>query len=172
MSKISMCSFALAAIGFSALAFASTAMAGPANAGVVQPIAVQPVVVQSTIAIIEKRNLGEKSAMRGVVRRQIAAFRDREVAVAFSLAAPNVQVKFGDALRFFGFLARNYSPVFDPKSVFFDGLEETSSGPVQRVLLTGPTGRQWLAQFTMVRLGDGQWRVADCQLTLAPGQIA
>ena len=168
MLKFSMCSFALAAIGLGALtAPGNAASTTPATPDLVQQTAAQPADTAR-----QTRSAHEKAAMAGVVRRQIAAFRDRELALAFSLAAPTVQVKFGNASRFFGFLAQNYSPVFSPESVFFDGLEETNDGPVQRVLLTGPTGRQWLAQFTMVDLGAGQWRVADCKLTLAPGQIA
>lgn len=174
MLTFSKLSLALAAIGFGLMTTpGNTAASNPAPATLNQPAAARaPSAAPSAppvMAPMPRLAAWEKTAMRGVVRRHLVAFRDREIVLAFSLAAPEVQVKFGSASRFFGYLARFYRPIFFPESVFFDGVEETAGGPVQRVFLTGPQGRRWQARFTMMRIESGEWRIADCQLTPAPG---
>lgn len=107
-----------------------------------------------------------------LIERQIEAFRQDDGALAFSLASPNIQRKFGTAETFMRMVAEGYQPVYRPRSLKFLELIERDGTIVQRVMVEGPDGRLYLALYPMVLLEDGTWRIDGCYLLRAPGEGA
>lgn len=107
-----------------------------------------------------------------LIERQIEAFRRDDGALAFSLASPNIQRRFGTPEAFMRMVVEGYRPVYRPRSLKFLDLIERSGTIVQRVMVEGPDGRLYVALYPMVRLEDGTWRIDGCYLWRAPGEGA
>ncbi|MBC7799207.1 MAG: DUF4864 domain-containing protein [Gemmatimonadaceae bacterium] len=106
----------------------------------------------------------DRDAIRGVIARQLEAFRRDDGAAAFGLASPGIQGQFGDADRFLDMVRRAYPPVHRPRSVEFTELVVKDGEIVQQVELTGPDGKPALALYSMERDDAGQWRISGCVL--------
>jgi hypothetical protein len=112
----------------------------------------------------------DRQAIRGIIERQIEAFRRDDAAGAFAFASPSLQTLFGSKERFMAMVQQGYKPVYRQRSVTFAELRDTPDGPMQSVLLQDENGDQWLAVYTLERQVDGTWRIAGCTLERDPGQ--
>ena len=103
--------------------------------------------------------------IRGVIHRQIEAFRRDDARSAFALASPGVQRAFGSAQRFMETVRMAYRPVYRPARFAF--LEPTllSGEVVQQVQIVDRSGGVWLAYYSMQRQDDGSWRTNGCYLS-------
>ena len=125
----------------------------------------------------------DRSAIRGVIEAQIAAFRADDGATAFSFASPSIQRQFGDPATFLAMVRTAYMPVYRPREVRFDRLIEARLGPrtdlgdppgparvepVQTVLLVGPELEVVTAYYVMEKQADGSWRINGCMLKEFP----
>jgi Domain of unknown function (DUF4864) len=125
----------------------------------------------------------DRSAIRGVIEAQIAAFRADDGATAFSLASPSIQRQFGDPATFLAMVRTTYMPVYRPREVRFDRLFEARLGPrtelggrsgparvepIQTVLLVGPELEVVTAYYVMEKQADGRWRIDGCMLRESP----
>lgn len=107
-----------------------------------------------------------------VIGAQLEAFRRDDAPAAFAFASPDIQAMFGTPANFLKMVAEAYQPVYRPKSVTYLDLIEKNGRLVQRVLFTGPDGKQVLALYMMARQPDGTWRIAGCVLVDPTGQSA
>ena len=105
----------------------------------------------------------DRRAIRGVIAAQLDAFRRDDAEAAFALAAPGIQVKFGNAATFLALVRAAYRPVYRPAEVSFRGLDLSGRTPVQEVLVVDSDGAVHLAFYPMRRV-DGAWRIAGCVL--------
>jgi ketosteroid isomerase-like protein len=112
----------------------------------------------------------DRQAIRGIIERQIDAFRRDDAAGAFAFATPALQTLFGTKERFMSMVQQGYKPVYRQRSVTFTELRDTPAGPAQSVLLQDENGAQWLAVYTLERQPDGTWKIAGCTLERDPGQ--
>jgi len=113
---------------------------------------------------------GDVAQIRGVIQRQIEAFRRDDARGAFALASPGVQEAFGDAERFLEVVRTSYRAVYRPAAVAILRLRVTGADEaVQQVQLTDPSGALWLAYYGMQRQKDGSWRTSGCHL-VAPAR--
>jgi Domain of unknown function (DUF4864) len=112
--------------------------------------------------------LADRSAIRGVIEAQIAAFRADDGVAAFGFASPSIQRQFGDPVTFLTMVKTGYLPVYRPREVQFRDLIEDRSEPVQRVLLVGPELDVVTAYYVMQRQADGTWRIDGCVLRQVP----
>ena len=112
----------------------------------------------------------DRAAIRQVVTAQIAAFRRNDAAAAFSLAAPNIKARFGDARHFLAMVRSAYPAVFRPRSFAFGSLASEASTVQQTVGLIGPDGTSALALYSMEHEADRTWRIAGCALIEAPSR--
>ncbi len=110
----------------------------------------------------------DRSAIRGVIEAQIAAFRADDGVAAFGFASPSIQRQFGDPVTFLTMVKTGYLPVYRPREVQFRDLIEDRSEPVQRVLLVGPELDVVTAYYVMQRQADGTWRIDGCVLRQVP----
>jgi hypothetical protein len=106
----------------------------------------------------------DRAAVERVIRDQLAAFARDDGAAAYALAAPSIRRLFPTVEIFMRMVANGYRPVYRARSAVFRDLVVENGLPVQRVLLTGPDGRVWLALYTMERQQDGAWLIAGCTL--------
>ena len=107
--------------------------------------------------------------IRGVIHRQIDAFRRDDAQGAFALASPGVQQAFGTPQRFLEVVRMAYRAVYRPGRVSFLDPMLLSGDVVQQVQITDRTGAVWLAYYAMQRQEDGSWRMHGCHL-VQPGK--
>jgi hypothetical protein len=111
------------------------------------------------------RVTGEDAAqIRGVIHRQIDAFRRDDAHGAFALVSPGVQQAFGTPERFLETVRAAYRPVYRPASVAFLELVVMGDDVVQPVQLIDRSGGVWVAYYAMQRQKDGAWRTNGCHL--------
>jgi|SRR5688572_23409670 len=102
--------------------------------------------------------------IRGVIHRQIDAFRRDDAQGAFALVSPEVQQAFGTPERFLDRMRVAYSAVYRPARVSFRELVVMGGDVVQPVQVTDHAGGVWLAYYAMQRQKDGSWRANGCHL--------
>lgn len=112
---------------------------------------------------------GDSDSIRAIIQSQISAFQRDDGMAAYSYASPTIQGLFPSPDRFMTMVRNGYAPVYRPRSFAFGAVVETPSGPVQRVYLTGPDGRNWVALYTLQKQPDGSWKINGCQLIVDEG---
>jgi Domain of unknown function (DUF4864) len=111
----------------------------------------------------------DQREIRAVISRQIEAFRQDNAALAFSLAAPAIQERFGAAENFLAMVRSLYPSVYRPQKFQFREVIDLEGAPAQTALVVGLDGRSRLAVYPMERLASGEWRIAGCYLVEPPG---
>lgn len=106
----------------------------------------------------------DRTAIQGVIRRQLDAFQADDAAGAYAMAAPNIKKMFPTPDGFLAMVQRGYLPVYRPKSSDFSELALRDGELVQEVELVGPDGRPVLALYTMQKDPGGVWVIAGCAL--------
>ncbi len=106
----------------------------------------------------------DRTAIQGVILRQLDAFRTDDAEAAYAQAAPNIRALFPTADGFMAMVRRGYPPVYRPRSAEFSELAMRDGELVQEVELVGPDGQAVLALYTMRRMPDGTWAIAGCAL--------
>lgn len=114
----------------------------------------------------------EKSAIVGVIQKQLDAFQGDRAVEAFGYASANIQHMFGTADNFLAMVKQGYPPVYRPRSVDFRELVTTEGRIVQKVLFVGPDGVPVIAEYFMERQPDGTWRIDGCRLDRKGDQSA
>ena len=104
------------------------------------------------------------SEIRGVIHRQIDAFRRDDAHGAFALVSPGVQQAFGTPERFLDTVRMAYRAVYRPSAVSFLDLVVMGGDVVQPVQVTDGSGAVWVAYYAMQRQRDGSWRTNGCHL--------
>jgi hypothetical protein len=102
--------------------------------------------------------------IRGVIHRQIDAFRRDDAHGAFALVSPGVQQAFGTPERFLDTVRMAYRAVYRPTAVSFLELVVMGGDVVQPVQVTDRSGAVWVAYYAMQRQRDGSWRTNGCHL--------
>lgn len=111
----------------------------------------------------------DMAEIRGVINRQIDAFRRDDARGAFALVSPGVQGSFGTPERFLEVVRMAYRAMYRPSRVAFLDLMVIGADVVQQVQLTDRSGGVWVAYFSMQRQEDGSWRTDGCHLA-RPGR--
>ena len=114
-------------------------------------------------ARVEGLSASDGAAIRGVIGRQIEAFRRDDAPGAFDFASPGIQKMFGTPERFLDMVRRTYPAVYRPRSVEYGELSQDNGRIVQQVELTGQDRQPQVALYEMERVGDA-WRIAGCTL--------
>jgi hypothetical protein len=112
----------------------------------------------------------DMNEIRGVIHRQIDAFRRDDAPGAFALVSPGVQQTFGTPERFLDTVRTAYRAVYRPSAVSFLELVVMGGDVVQPIQVTDHTGIVWVAYYAMQRQKDGSWRTNGCHL-VQPSRI-
>jgi hypothetical protein len=106
----------------------------------------------------------DRAAIQAVIAAQIDAFRHDNADAAFAAAAPNIQSRFGTPDRFLGVVRQLYKPVYRPRAFTFGDMVTDQGELIQKVDIVGPDGVHQTARYSMVKLPDGTWHIAGCEL--------
>lgn len=122
------------------------------------------VLLPSAAVVAGGVSAADMSEIRGVIHRQIDAFRRDDAHGAFALVSPGVQQAFGTPERFLDNVRMAYRAVYRPSAVSFLELVVMGGDVVQPVQVTDGTGAVWVAYYAMQRQTDGSWRTNGCHL--------
>ncbi len=114
----------------------------------------------------------DRDSIRTIIESQLGAFQRDDGDTAYSYASPMIQGLFPTVDGFMAMVRSGYPPVYRPRSVVFGEILQTPQGPVQRVFLTGPDGRNWVAIYSMEQQPDGSWKINGCRLVEDNGNLA
>ena len=106
----------------------------------------------------------DQEAFRTIITRQMQAFQADDGAAALSYASPAIRNLYPTPESFMNMVRRGFQPVYRPQSTTFGMSFESPTGPKQRVLVTGPDGKDWIAEYTLQRQPDGSWKINGCKL--------
>ena len=106
----------------------------------------------------------DQETIRGIITGQLNAFQRDDGTAAYGYASPGIQAMYPTVDAFMTMVKNGYPPVYRPRATTFGPIVDSPSGPLQRVFLTGPDGKNWIAEYTLQRQPDGTWRISGCRL--------
>ena len=125
----------------------------------------------ATPAQVKSVSAADATAIRAVVEAQLDAFAQDDAGKAFALAAPQIQLMFGNAQTFMRMVKTGYPAVYRPASVIFLKPEVIDGDTMQLVQLSDQAGVVWIAAYRMQRQNDKQWRINGCELEKSAGRV-
>ena len=108
------------------------------------------------------------AAIRGVIGRQIDAFKRDDAAAAFAIASAKIQEIFRTPERFLAMARAGYQPVYRPQHIKFRDPVVIAGRLIQPVLVIGPDGVPATALYIMERDPAGAWRIGGCVIADEP----
>jgi hypothetical protein len=106
----------------------------------------------------------DATAIKSIVTGQLNAFQHDDGAAAYGYASPAIRDLFPTADIFMNMVRKGYPPVYRPQSVTFGEVRASPAGPQQKVFLTGPDGKSYVAIYSLQRQPDGSWKINGCVL--------
>jgi hypothetical protein len=107
----------------------------------------------------------EIKAAQSSIEAQIRAFLAGENETAYSYAAPNIRRIFPTVEQFMAMVKNGYQPVWKPQNFAFgDAMEMSQTSIIQKVLVTGPDGKNYEAVYTLEMQEDGTFRITGVSL--------
>jgi hypothetical protein len=107
----------------------------------------------------------EIKAAQSSIEAQIRAFLAGEDETAYSFAAPNIKRIFPTVEQFMAMVRNGYQPVWKPQNFAFgDAMEMSPTAIIQKVLVTGPDGKNYEAVYTLELQDDGTFRITGVSL--------
>ncbi len=116
------------------------------------------------VARADSFNDTDRTTIQSLITGQIDAFRADDGQAAWGYASPTIQSYYPTADAFMAMVKQGYQPVYRPQSVTFGELLDTPAGPIQKVYITGPDGKAYIAAYGMQRQPDGTWKINGCSL--------
>jgi hypothetical protein len=117
----------------------------------------------------ETFDLATRTAIQGVITRQLEAFAHDDPKGAEAFAAPAIQNRFPEPAQFLNMVKRNYGALLNPKSTQFGEVTTSPHGPLQKVTIVASDGSVWTAIYSFQQV-DGAWRITGCGLEKVEGQ--
>ncbi len=106
----------------------------------------------------------DQTAIQALIAGQIDAFRRSDDAAAYADASPSIHDVFPTVDAFMAMVRNGYQPVYRPQSVIFGKVEPGTMGPLEKVYVTGPDGRNYVAVYSLQQQPDGSWKIDGCSL--------
>lgn len=110
----------------------------------------------------------DAAAIRGMIRAQLAAFRQRDAEAAWAVCSTGLRENLEQARVLLALVEQRYAPLARRNALTFGDLALTPEGLSQPVVLTDDVGRVHHALYAIER-EDGAWRVSGC--TLLPAAL-
>jgi hypothetical protein len=133
-------------------------------AGLLRALTLALMLFLPAAALAEDVGTADAGAMRSAIQGQIDAFGRDDGTAAYSFAAPGIKAMFPNEGIFMDMVRQQYQPVYRPKSVTFGDAAIGPSGPMQKVFLVGPDGKNYVAVYTFQRQPDGSWKISGCYI--------
>ena len=109
----------------------------------------------------------EVKAAQDVIDGQLKAFQAGDKDLAYSFAAPSIKNAFRTPEIFMNMVANGYRPVAQPRSYSFGQAEEDGASVAQRVMITGPDGKDYEALYRLEKQPDGSFKINAVSLRAA-----
>jgi hypothetical protein len=113
----------------------------------------------------------ERDAMKVAVSTFVWGLSNGEPAAVWHFAPEEEQDEFGSKEAAYAFFVRAHAPLAYARQMTFDGIRVENGSPVARVYITDKLGLQWQASFALERDGAGEWKIVDCWIDPAPGEL-
>ncbi len=104
-----------------------------------------------------------RTAIQGVITKQLDAFGHDDAKGAEAFAAPAIQERFREPSEFFAMVKENYGALIRPKSTSFGETTSSPHGPLQKVTIVAADGTVWTAIYSLEQV-NGEWRINACGL--------
>ncbi len=106
----------------------------------------------------------DRQAIQSMIAHQLEAFQHDDGATAYSFASPALKTYLPSVDVFMSMVRNGYQPVYRARDVTFGQVQNSPSGPTQKVFLTGPDGKGYVALYSLQKQPDGSWRINGCVL--------
>ena len=101
----------------------------------------------------------ESEMVRNTITSQIEAFKENNIAKAYTFAAPNIQAQFPSP-EVFGMMVRNgYPVIWRPRSFKFTKFQDLGNKAIQRVLFQSYNGSLETYDYILEKYAD-LWKIA------------
>lgn len=110
----------------------------------------------------------DAAAIRGMIRAQLAAFRQRDAEAAWAVCSAGLRDSLEDGKVLIALVEQKYAPLARRNVLTFGELALTPDGLSQPLTLTDEGGRIHHALYVVER-EDAGWRVHGC--VLLPGEL-
>jgi hypothetical protein len=107
---------------------------------------------------------GDQAAIRSIIAGQLDAFQRDDGGAAYGYASPGIRAVFPTVDGFMAMVKKGFQPLYRPQSSTFGPIVDSDKGPLQRLFVTGPDGKNWIAEYTLQRQPDGTWKIKGCKL--------
>ena len=104
-----------------------------------------------------------RSAIQGVITKQLDAFGHADAKGAEAFAAPSIQDRFPEPADFLAMVRQSYAALISPKSTSFGETTSSPHGPLQKVTIVAADGTVWTAIYALEQV-NGEWRIDACGL--------
>ena len=116
---------------------------------------------------LEQLEYRKSISIRDVIRKQIEAFKRKQISAAFDLATPEIQDQFRTSDIFFQMVIANYAVILTHKTWTFGNLTKIRNEQyIQTVNFYEKDGRVVKALYVMEQQPEGTWRIGGCKLIL------
>jgi hypothetical protein len=109
----------------------------------------------------------DQVAIEDVITQQLDAFKDRDVATAWTFASPMIRGMFGNPTNFGMMVQNGYPMVWDSTDVEFLDLRTEGGALIQRLSLRDAEGVRYVAEYQMIETPDG-WQINGVTIVPAP----
>lgn len=116
-------------------------------------------------------SLSDRLAIKAAVETFIWGLSNRQPSAVWLIAPEAEQARIGSKDAVYGFFSRVHPPLAHAKSIVFDAISTDGNLPVINFYVIDTAGLQWRASFAMARNRAGHWKIIECQLTPAPGDL-
>ncbi len=131
-------------------------------------VAIAVLVAASAVSPLAVAGEAEVTAAQSSIEGQLRAFQAGDGAAAYSFAAPGIKGIFPTADVFMNMVAGAYPPIHKPRSFSFGEAQELSGGKIaQKVMITGPDGKEYEALYQLELQPDGVFRIIAVSLRAA-----
>ena len=102
--------------------------------------------------------------VQAVISDQLSAFKDGDIARAYSHAAPSIKGIFPTPEKFETMVQRGYGAIYQSGSHVFGRNAVRSEELYQEVIVTDQNGKQWQAVYSLKKQGDGSWKITGVKM--------
>ena len=113
----------------------------------------------------------EREAMKLAVATFVWGLSNGEPAAVWHFAPEEEQAEFGTQEAAYAFFVRAHAPLAYARQMTFDGVRFENGSPVARIYIKDKLGLQWQASFALERDGVGEWKIVDCWIEPAQGEL-
>ncbi|WP_128294128.1 hypothetical protein [Afifella aestuarii] len=121
----------------------------------------------------EPRSLtkGQEDAVRGAVETFVWGLSNKQPKAVWRFATEYEQDRFGTEEAAYTFFSKIHPPLVYAKRLTVDSVTQDGEATMVKTYVRDRIGLQWSADFALLQDDAGDWKIVDCQLRPAPGEL-